>query len=334
MTRTSKLGLSLIALAGLTGACQPIQAEIEDFRNGIPRQETVQMNVPGRAGQALSVETHSQALAIRGLTADTYQLTRAVSGGVNGSGAWILLLVKAVVSHPPTSVSGDTAVWGPWTGALDPVTWQVTVKHLGDHEYEYEVSGRDRRMSGAAFTTVLHGTHSASVDGNGRAIEGFGSGELTLDWDARGKLPGAGREVGTARYRYSRTGPSATVEVDADFRQVHDDQRPGQRIDVTYRYRNTPGAGGSMQFVHAVPPLMSQNGSRWAVKSRWTRDGSGRADIRATGGDLPTTFEATASECWDTDFDSVFFLANWPLAPRYGEEATNCVFKPADYSTL
>jgi hypothetical protein len=335
MTRRYELGLSALALAGLIGACRPVEPEIEDFRNGVPRQETVEMKVPAQNGQALrSDEVETRTLGLRGQIADTYLLTRTVSALVNGGGALTLALVKAIVSLPPTSVSGDTAVWGPGQGALDPVTWKLTVEHLGNHEYRFELAGRDRKLSDGPFTAVLSGKHAASVDGSGRAIEGFGNGDFTLDWDARAKLPLAGSEVGSAHYTYARTSPSATVEIDADFRQVKDDNRPGQRVDVTYRYRSTPGAGGSMQFVHTVPPQMAQNGARWAVKSRWAADGTGRSDVRATGGDLPATFQATASECWDTGFASVFFQANWPLAPSYGEEAINCVFKPAEYSNL
>ncbi len=335
MTRQRSLGFVGIVLAGIVGGCQPIEAEVDDFRNGVPRQETVEMKVPARAGQALTAEADGETLAaLRGQTADFYQLTRAVSVVVNGGGALALVLIKTIVAQPPSSVAGDTAVWGPGHGPLDPVTWKLTVKHLGDHEYSYQLAGRSRLKPDADFTVVLSGAHTASVDSDGRAIEGFGSGDFTLDWDARAKLPGAGKEVGSAHYTYARASAGATVEIDADFRQVDDDNRPGQRVDVGYRFRSTPGAGGSMQFVHAVPAQMAANGGRWAVKSRWTQDGAGRSDVRATGGDLPSTFEATASECWDTGFDSVFFQASWPRAPSYGAEPTDCVFKTAEHSTL
>jgi hypothetical protein len=256
-----------------------------------------------------------------------------VSGVVNLGGAATLILIKAIVSRPPTSMAGDTAVWGPGSGALDPVTWQLTVKQAGDWKFTYELSGRDKQSSGA-FTVVLSGTHVAAVDASGKAIEGFGAGDFTLDWNARGKLPGAGREVGTAHYTYSRFSPTATVEVDAAFRQVRDDNRGDQRVDLDYRFRSTHRVGGSMQFVHSVPPQMAQNGGRWAVNSRWSYEGGGRSDVRATGGELPTAFQATASECWDVSFRSTFFQANWPLAPSWGTEATDCLYKTAEFSNL
>jgi hypothetical protein len=327
----TRLGYWAIALVGVVGACRPLGDELDDFRNGIPRQETVEMKVPAQAGQALVVEEHTQAL--RGQTADFYKLTWAVSRLVNGGGALTLAVVKAAVAHPPTSFSGDTAVWGPWHGPLDPISWKVTVKRVGDLEYDYELAGRDRIRKDGGFTVVLSGTHTASADGSGHAIEGFGSGEFTLDWEARATLPLPGRELGSAHYTYSRTSPTATVSIDADFKQVRDDNRPGQRVDVKYLYRSTPGAGGEMQFVHVVPPQMSMNGARWAVKSRWQETGAGRADVRATGGDLPASFEATASECWDTGFASQFFQANWPLAPVWGN-AQSCTYATAEFSSL
>jgi hypothetical protein len=334
MTRKQSVSIVIGAVVWVAwiGGCRPLPEEADEYRNGIPRQETVEMKVPAQAGQPLTAETHQQAL--RGQVSDFYKLTRAVSGVVNGGGAFVLVLVKAVVSHRPTSVTADSATWGPWTGALEPVTWMVTVTRIAEHKYRYEFAGRDRKLDDGPFTVVLSGTHAPSVDGDGHAIEGFGSGEFTLDWDARAKLPVPGREVGSAHYTYARTSPTATVEIDAQFRQVNDDNNPGRRIDVDYIYRSTPAAGGSMQFVSTMPPQMSMNGGRWAVKSRWTQEGAGRSDVRATGGDLPQGFQATASECWDTGFASAFFQANWPLAPSYGDEATNCVFKPAEYSNL
>jgi hypothetical protein len=333
MTRSRSVCSSLVALVVLVGGCGlERKADLEDFRNGVPRQSTVEMAVPQTGGQALTADEQTEALRFG--VADFYLLTRAVSGVVNGGGAAMLILIKAIVSQPPTSMSGDTAVWGPGSGLLDPVTWQLTVRQVGEQKFSYELAGRPKLQASAGFTVVLSGTHTAAVDASGRAIEGFGGGELSLDWEARGKLPGAGREVGSAKYTYSRFSPMATVEVDAAFRKVRDDNHGEQRVDLDYRFRSTRGVGGSMQFVHSVPPQMAQNGARWAVNSRWSHEGAGRSDVRATGGDLPAASQATASECWDTSFRSVFFQASWPLAPSWGTQATDCLYKTAEFSDL
>ena len=327
MTRIWKQLGSLLVGFGLTTACQPLD-EAEDFRNGIPRSETVAMTVPEQGGgQALTVESHQRAL--RGETSDFYKLTRGVSGLVNGGGALVLGLVKAVVAHPPTEVGAATAVWGPWTEPLAPNAWKVTVTHEGGHRYRYVFEGRDKHSTGA-FVTVLSGTHTAALDPSGRPMEGFGAGMFTLDWDARATLPMPDDEVGSATYVYSRQ-PGAPTTIEAQFRNVKDKELNDQRVNVDYLYQRTPGAGGRMEFVHAAPAGMTSAGTRWAVLSRWAETGAGRSDVRATGGDIPDGSSATASECWDVHFSSAFLASNFAAWTNYGDEATDCVFQPAEY---
>ena len=334
MTSARNLALCSLSVFSLLGACRPVEDEVDEYRNAIPRNETVTMQVPAAqgAGQQLVVESQSQAL--RGGVADFYLVTRRVSTVVNGAGALVLGLVKTVVSYPPTSITADTAVWGPFPGgALDPLAYKVTVKRSGDHKYDYAFEGRAKNgPDTAAFVAFLTGTHTPALDGSGHAIEGFGTGSFTLDWDARATLPAPGDEVGKAHYDYARPSATAQVSVDAKFIQVKDDEHPGMKVDVDYLYRSTPGTGGSMEFVHSLPASMAAAGARWAVKSRWTAFGAGRSDIKASGGTLPG--EVKASECWDTSFASVYLVASWVPGAGYGTEATDCAFTPADYSAL
>jgi hypothetical protein len=314
----------------------------DEFRSGIPRKETVEMVVPAagqgqattRAGtQALAVERQAQAL--RGETADFYKLTYGVSHLVNGGGALVLLLVKAVTSHPPTSIDANGAVWGPWTGDLEPITWKVTVtRGTGDHQYHYSFEGKAKGGPDAGYVTVLSGAHTAAVDSQGDPIEGFGRGDFVLDWDERAKLPLANpKEMGQARYVYSRMSLAQVIEVKAEFRKVRDDDT-GKVVDVDYEYVKQPGAGGSMEFSHHAPPGMGAPAARWTVKSRWRAGGAGRSDVRAMGGDLPPGATATASECWDASFASTYLRASWAPLFGYGTETTDCVFPTAEPSKL
>src|SRR5262249_17325433 len=149
--------------------------DVKDYRNAIPRGETVEMKVPAATttGQALTVETHRQ--AVKGDTATFYQLTRGVSGVVKGAGVWVLALVKTVVSFPPTSVTADSAIWGPWPGdALDPLVYRVTVTRVSSDQYSYKFDAHGKLMPNAEFVTILSGTHKPALDGNGHPVEGFG----------------------------------------------------------------------------------------------------------------------------------------------------------------
>jgi hypothetical protein len=151
----------------------PKLEEADEFRRGVPREETVTAQVPSKGqGQALTVEGQSQAL--QGLPAEYWGLTFGVSTIINGGAAFVGILVKTVVSFPPTTIAPDRAVWGPFSGALDPITWRVTVDRVGDHKFHYQFDGQSK-LSPGGWVTVLAGTHTAALDDQGDPIEGFGA---------------------------------------------------------------------------------------------------------------------------------------------------------------
>lgn len=316
-----------LALAGLVSACQPQMEAAEEFRRGVPREETVKVTVPQR-GQALTVEAHSQAL--RGAVSEYWALTLNVTAMVNGGAAFVGGLVKSVLAFPPTSLSGDVAVWGPFSGALDPIAWKVTVTRVGDHQFQYVFEGQSKLNPGP-FVTVLAGTHTAALDDKGDPIEGFGSGSFTLDRDARQKLPLANaEEVGTATYKYSRV-PGVEATIGAKFHQVKDSNN-GKLVDFDYAYTHHAGGSGTMDFSYDAAAQLGMADGRATVRSRWQANGPGRADAKLTSSSLATP--ATASECWDATFRSTAFNRSWAPALDYGNQATDCVYPTAEFSTL
>lgn len=337
MSRQTIAMLAGVALGSLSAGCQLTADDAaSEFRNGVPRKETVEVKVPtsGRA-QALTLESQEQAL--RGEIAGLYKLTYGVTHLINGGAFFVGALVKAVLRYPPTEMGDGHATWGPWSEPLEPIAWKVTITRVGDHQYQYAFQGRPKHDAGAPFITVLAGTHTAAVDDGGDPVEGFGAGSFTLDFDARNMLPlpprardGKLEDVGKAHYSYARPQPGTTAEIAAQFRQVRDEETD-RLVDVDYLYGQMPGGPGSMEFTFAAPASMAMAAGRWAVKSRWTQAGAGRSDVRATSADLPTPL--TASECWDQSFRSLFFGALWEPASGWGTEA-ECVFKTAEFSSL
>lgn len=335
--RTSNL-ISMAVATVLVGCQQPLD-EAEEFRRGVPRQETVAVELPkgsGQAsGQALTVESHSQALL--GKTSDFFKLTAEVTTMINGGAILVGVLVKAVIAHPPTNVDRDTAVWGPFPGDdLEPLNWKVTIHRIFGHNYQYKFEAQPKGMASAAWVTILSGRHSAALDDGGDPIEGFGEGTFTLDWDARQTLPVPSKEVGKAHYSYARPAKGGLATIDAQFRQVMDEDN-GRLIDVDYAYARQPGSGGNMDFTYTLPPQMLAQGAKWSVRSRWQATGAGRADVKAAGGDLPSGVTGTANECWGVApfFLSKYLAASWLPGGGYGTEATDCgVFPTAEYSKL
>jgi hypothetical protein len=322
------------AWVALVPACQSAADRAEDFRGGVPTEESLTATMPG-TGRALTIERASNVL--QGATAESYRLTYGVTRIINGGALFVGGLVKAVLRLAPTSLSSDTAVWGPWTGDLEPVTWKLTITRVAEHQFRYSFDGQPRGNAAAPYVTVLGGTHTVPVDSHGNVVQGFGSGSFTLDWDARATLPRPrAREVGKAAYTYSHL-PGAATTVGARFNQVLDEN--GRLVDLDYAYvyhdyayGDQLGGTGSMDFVDSGVAQHSMAGGRWAVRSRWSATGAGRTDARATVD--PLAGALTASECWSDSFASTFLVRSWEPAAGYGAEATDCTFTAAEHSQL
>ena len=331
MTRSVAYTALAPALAIGLFACHPKDEPGSEFATGVPRSSTVAMTVPSSDSKALTVEGSNYALM--GQIAEWYITTRAVTLTVNASALAVGALVKLVTDYPATSVTLDSAVWGPWQGPLDPIEWKVTVRRMAPHQYQYQFEGRDKHDQTAAYVTVLSGTHAPGLDAQGREMEGFGAGTFTLDWNARATLPQPDNNVGTANYTYSNLDSTAVVNITAKFRQVKDDKQPSKLVDVDYAFVQNPGADGSMDFLYNVPANSTTAGGLGKVHSRWLWSGAGRSDVSVTTTDSALTY--TLSECWDTSYLSIY--KSVPLSTsatdNYGSEAS-CAFPTAKPSTL
>ncbi len=256
--------------------------------------------------------------------------------GVNAGVGAVLTLVRNIAEHPATTVNGSTAVWGPHTEALSPNTWRFTVTKTGANTFDYMLEGKAKTAGDGDFVAVLSGTHTPSLDASGQAMKHFGQGSFVLDFDAARTLPEHGNEEGRAEVTYARLDPSSETTIDVDFKNLREEET-GALTDASYRYRKLAQQGGVFEFslnkdIHAGFDPQQSTPEHLTIKSRWNADGSGRADVRATGGELP--MPATANECWDSNFLSQFLYANWAPFHGWGVEAQDCVFTTAEYSSL
>jgi len=242
----------------------------------------------------------------------------------------ILGLVKAITDNPPTSFHGNVAVWGPWTDALSPNTYRLTVTDNGNYHYSYVLEGKAKQDPDTAYVAILSGSHAAAVDSSGHPINGFGNGTFVINWDNAQSLPQHDNNVGTARFTYDRMTPTAQVTIDVTFTQVLD-SATNRRIDANYHYASTPGGDGLFQF-STYQNTQAGGIERFAIESRWKNNGAGRSDVIVTGGALSQP--ATINECWDQFFNSQFLQVSYDPSQDYGVEATACVFIPAEYSPL
>lgn len=309
------------AVAVLTFGCE-LPATVDDFRQAVPKADTVKMTVPESKGAPLVSGVSRQGL--EGETADTYKLTRGITVFVNGAGAIVLGLVKTITDYQPTTIDETHAVWGPYTEALSPNTWRLTVTKNAQDSYSYVLEAKAKTDDDTKFIAVLSGNHLSTG-------KNLGHGDFLLDMDAAQKLPEHSQDVGTAQYTYSHDTAAADVKVDATFTHVRDGET-GQLISAAYKYVSTATNGGSFEFSLSKDFYGAAAKENAVIKSRWQQTGAGRSDLKVSGGDLGAT-EGTASECWDSSFSSRYLTNSFDPTKNYGAPSA-CAFATADYSQL
>jgi hypothetical protein len=321
-----KKSIGLLAALTLT-ACEPVP--VVDFKDSMPTSDTTKVEMPkGSSGQG-GLLTAEQAL--QGEGSGMAGLTAASILIVNGTTVWVLAGLGAVASQDPTSVNGDTAIFGPHTPVFSPTTWLLTVTRKANNVFEYTLDAKPKDAPDSQFAHVLTGEHEVAISDEGRPMRGFGEGHFTLQWDNVTRLSNQPSKRGTAEFRYSRNSPTDEVKVDVDFEEfVGDATAPTTAL---YRYAQVPGGKGSFQFavdanVHWFDASRTAL-ERLSIKSRWVESGEGRADVRVSGGDMSNP--ETLNECWDSRFRSTY-MERTDSPEGWGNEAQNCVLKGAEYA--
>src|SRR5687767_7341156 len=121
-----------------------------DFAHGVPGKEHVKVELPASSSSGLQqapeegvVETMAR-MSEMGETADLLQLTRGATYLVNGATLWVLGGMGSVMLHRPTSVEGDTAVYGPHTPYLSAVSWRLTMTRTDFNVFTYILEAKDK----------------------------------------------------------------------------------------------------------------------------------------------------------------------------------------------
>lgn len=281
----------------------------EEIARAIPTAEQVRIKLPANAARTL------------GDLANYYVVTRDVTRTLNGGTAWVLILIHAIVQYPVTSINGNVYTWGPWSDTLDPAEYKLEVTDNGDGTYEYQLSGRNKTVSGSTFEVVIDG-HSDTTAG-----EGLGNGDFKVDFDAGKRVNPV--DSGDAK---------GNVVVQYDLAARHLDMiamapdANGNPAMFEYAYNETLEGGGDMVFNVTADGGGTALPENIVIRSRWQSDGAGRGDARLAGGDLGTA-EAIASECWNTLFRRTFYTDNANFQPTEGS-VSDCAFGTADLPAL
>ncbi len=317
---------SLILAASLCAACGG--STVDDFRAASPSRQGIDVKAPSE-GQPLTssdIGTQKQALGERSLW---YGVTWATTTSVNLATAWVLGVCETIISFEPTTATDSQAVWGPYTGPLSPDTFKFTVTRAADGTYDYALEGKPKVADDSAYVKLIVGHHAPS------AAKHIGKGTFTVDWDAARTLGGLHTDVGSARFTYERNA-HLDVTIGVVFHQVRDSNDPSKRVDAAYAFSQVVGGEGTFEFATlsdwaGLPGSQPGSLERFAIKSRWTHSGSGRADLKASGGDLAQ--DVTLSECWGNSFLRVYYTDSLGFTKTEGVES-DCAFSPASYTDI
>jgi hypothetical protein len=336
---SAALATSLIAGSALLPGCMlEKQDDGREFREAVPLREA--LVVAGPAGET-GDDTNTAALGGGRPRADApwtagpdskwYGCTRGVRAGVNVVTGAVLGSVWIIVHTEPSSVEDGEAIWGPYTDALDPVTYRFRVTRIADAEYDYVLEGRPKASSSNGdYRQVLSG------HGYGKRHDLHGQGELIIDLDVARELdPFANAdESGTVRIvhdlpRNLRRGdflprtivaevtpdPALNPESFSVTSTANEDGTGSLHVTASADVDDTSGASAAPSALEDI-----------VVASRFRADGAGRADIAIAGGDIPADpGKVSAVECWGADFMRSYYVDSLELEPREGEPSA-CVY--------
>lgn len=331
------LGLGLAGGALLLPGCLlEHKDDGAEYREAVPQREAIVVAGPeADAGADADASTaslmpsrHAQATRPLGNTdyAKWYGFTRAVRGGVNGVTAWVLGSVWAVVRMEPSSVKDGEATWGPYTDALEPVTYRFRVTRVAEGEYDYVLEGRPKASGeSASYRPVLSG------HGFGKRHEHHGEGEFTIDLSAARELDPFGREKDSGTVRIVHHLPHDLTQGDLLPRRIEAEVTPDPAVErESYTVESIANEDGTGSLGVVARSDVDDSGTTQledvTVDSRWRADGAGRADIGISGGDIPADpGVVSAVECWGADFRRSFYTDSISFAPTEGD-ASACVY--------
>lgn len=311
--------LCSVVAAGAAAGLAACGGQPEDeYRDAVPHTVEIALKVPG--GQ-LDGDSARRTSALDAERAALYELTREVSTGLNGALWFGLQLVDEITDHPPTSLVGRVATWGPYTPALEPLTWTLVVRRTGAGQFGYVLAARPKSDTDGEFRPVIAGK---STRGPSTTFSGY-YGVFTANATALNELDPAGHtDTGAIVATYDTRGDERRVKLALkDYSEAD-----GQKSSAVYAYVERADGSGDMRFVAHTD--VDENGSSnelAAVHTAWNPTGAGRGQAAITGGDVPEGVVVMLVECWDEAFSRAYYEDNLDLDARFGD-ASDCVLGP------
>ncbi len=225
--------------------------------------------------------------------AELYIITRSFTLNLDSLIFRQLREIDTILEGPPSERGLRVRRWGPQRSALDPLESRFLVER-----------DEDRFLYRLEQHNILNGAEGIPIWGEFQREERVG--QLHFDLEAARHL-GSSEASGQVEVEYRFT--QERVELRIYFEEFREDSE-APLLNSEYLHIRDPKGG---RFEFAFP---SEEGEWIQIKSRWLRDGSGRAEAKISS----DAGSWVLSECWDQAFISSYRALNPPIEPQTGEE--------------
>lgn len=304
----------ILAVAALQAACnEPFSNEDILFLKALPTAEQVEVRIP----QGLTTCTTAP-------TAAYYLLGRDFSKDVNNGLTTVLTIVTTIARYPVTERKDDLRIWGPWTengvdsrfsikfvetATIVRATSTSTAAEL-DGYYEYLLE--QKRSADPEYTPAIFGRFAPT-----NKLE-TGMGLIILNFEGiRRNVNPASEDRGVLALAYDNRFEQSTVEGVIDFELNGEEVL--EKPEGYFRFEER--ADGSRKFEFVVQTNLDNTNEDIRellyIRTRYTADERGRADVGVTGGELGAAV-FYINECWDECLQRTYLDGNVPDQPRAG----------------
>jgi hypothetical protein len=325
----SGFGFATLSLGVLSGCTLEKKDDAGEFRDAVPQSQAIALSGPDANGSSTTAAAgpSRRTLGTGPSTpyAKWYGFTREMRDGVNAITGAVLGSVWLVVQTTPTSVSADSATWGPWDDdQLSPARYRIRVTRVATDEYEYVFEGHSKTSTvDTGYRAVLTG------HGYGKPHAKHGQGTFTIDLDVAKALDPYKHQNDSGKVTVSHTLPHAFSEnFGALPRTITAAVEPAGEPHYTVEsVANVDHTGTIHVDAHVdIDDSKLTKLEDVVIDSRWAASGAGRADIDIAGGDLPVSIPMVdAVECWGTDFMQSYYKDSEAFEPTQGD-VNACVY--------
>lgn len=305
--------LFVISIAVLSGCLGNWSNEDLEFASALPLKSELQSKLPTTAAQPLSGEgTRRDPLGI-GEASQSYLDAKKASSDFNALLDGLLSIVEAVRNLAPTTREDNARTWGPFPDDKNPgYEVELIITRADATNFTWAIKYRQRQPQGEWFDVVT-GTFVSS----GGIRKGKGTVVILIAENAA-KLKTLQAFGPIARITTAYVTDEDPITVGMQFAFSSND---AGYSELGYGYRENGDKAGKINFGLRTtdPNVLLLN-----TTAGWLPDGAGQATANVAEGAYTG---ASAIECWDSQFKTVYAFANWPGGVNIGS-AANCVTLP------